>query len=703
MVGVNCCARKSAKKEIQAGHVACQAIDCSIKTDLVHNLRTVQDVIDLFPRSAQEIREMARLHMQTMQRDIDALIALPDQERTFENTARELDRIGSFSDLPIALQAIYILEYVSPDKEIRDAAHEAVKQISDFEVDVFSTNKKLFNAFKAYAQGAALNEQLMPEQRYYISETMEDFKRSGLDLPDQELERVKQLKKELSDLELAFGSAIPQDNRTIEVSGQDLQGVDPDFVNALTKSDNGMYVLKMDYPTNAAIMENCEVEATRRRYYELMLNRGYPANHETLKKIIAKRDELARVLGYPSYAHLDLADQMVKTPERAYAFLHDLVERSAKKEREEFALWLADAPPSVSLTPDGKIKRWDIVFLENQYKKNHLAVDDRALAAYFPMEKTVAGLLDIYSQFLPITFEQIPVSGLWHEDVNLIAVYRKNSNSQDNKNSLLGYIFMDLYPRDNKYNHACHAKVVPANKQHVPAVSLVIANFPKSTATKPSLLNRNDVNTFFHEFGHALHAMLGATEMVSFAGTSVKRDFVEMPSQMLEEWLWDRHVLKQMSSHYLTGEQLSDEMITNILALKTYESGFFTKVQAFYALIALDYYAAGADKDPYTIWQTLADTMNPQLAPAPQVHRYASFGHLTGYGAKYYGYLWSKVFAVDLFEEIKKQGLFNPAVGQKYVDLVIGKGGSKDPNALLRDFLGREPENSAFLRSMGLE
>jgi thimet oligopeptidase len=682
--------------------VGCQTAGGAVKTDLVHNLHTVQDVVGLFPRSVQEIQQAAAQHMRSTQAAIDALIAIPDQERTFENTARELDRIGSFSDLPIALQAIYILEYVSPEKEIRDAAHEAVKQISDFEVDIFATNKKLFNAFKAYAQGNALQELLSPEQQYYISETMEDFKRAGLDLPDQELERVKQLKKELSELELAFGAAIPQDNRTIEVSLQDLQGVDPDFISGLTRGDAGLYILKMDYPTNAAIMQNCQVESTRRRYYELMGNRGYPANYETLKNIIAKRDELARALGYASYAHLDLTSQMVKTPERAYAFLHDLVERSAKKEQEELALWLADAPSSVTLTHDGKVKRWDIPYLQNQYKKNYLAVDETALAAYFPMEKTVAGLLDIYSQFLSISFEQIPVSGLWHEDVNLIAVYKKNNNSQNNSTNLLGYIFTDLYPRDNKYSHACHCKVVPANKQGVPAVSLVIANFPKSTGTKPALLKRDDVNTFFHEFGHALHAMLGATDMVSFAGTQVKRDFVELPSQMLEEWLWDRQVLKQMSSHYLTGEQLSDEMITKILALKTYDSGFFIKTQAFYALVSLDYFAAGADKDPHAMWQALSNKMSPMLAPAPDVHRYASFGHLTGYGAKYYGYLWSKVFAVDLFEQIKKQGLFNPAVGQKYAELVIGKGGSKDPNQLLRDFLGREPESSAFLRSMGL-
>jgi thimet oligopeptidase len=703
MVGINCCARKSAKKDEQVG--------CVVKTDLARNLRTVQDVIDLFPRTVEEIQEMAKQHMRATTAAIDALTAIPDHERTFDNTARELDRIVSFSDLRIAMQAIDVIESVSTEKEIRDAAHDVAQQISAFEVDAFATNKKLFNAFKAYAQGNAHQEQLTDEQRYYISETMQDFKRAGLDLPDAQLDQIKQIKKELSDLTLAFDAAIPQDNRTIEVRLQDLQGVDSDFISGLTKSDTGkqntdIYILKMDYPTYGAVMENCEIEETRRRYYELMFNRGYPVNHETLKKIIAKRDELACALGYPSYAHLDLDDQMVKTPERAYAFLHDLIERAAKKGEQELVQWLADAPVSVKLTQDGKIKRWDIIYLENQYKKSKLAVDEAAVAAYFPMENTVAGLLDLYSQFLPINFEQIPVSGLWHEDVSLIAVYKKNNNlknSASKNEDLLGYIFMDLYPRDNKYNHACHATVVPANTQGIPAVSVVIANFPKSTAAKPSLLKRDDVSTFFHEFGHALHAMLGATEMAGFAGTSVKRDFVELPSQMLEEWLWDRQVLKQMSSHYVTGEPLPDDLITKILELKTHDSGYVIKTQAFHGLIALDYFAAGADKDPHAIWHELTDKMNPRFAPAPQTHKYAFFGHLTGYGAKYYGYLWSKVFAVDLFEEIKKQGLFNPAVGQKYVDLVIGKGGSKDPNQLLHDFLGREPQSQAFLRSMGLE
>ena len=280
-------------------------------------------------------------------------------------------------------------------------------------------------------------------------------------------------------------------------------------------------------------------------------------------------------------------------------------------------------------------------------------------------------------------------------------VYNKNHSQ------LFGYLFLDLYPRPDKYSHAAHGTIVPGvrgedGSRLTPNVSVVMANFPKSTKTKPSLLRRDDLQTFFHEFGHALHAMLGATHIASFAGTSVKDDFVEMPSQMLEEWLWNKDILKQISSHYQTGDSLPDELLKRIIALKRYDSGYFVTRQSFLSLVSLDYFAAGEDKDPSEIWKQLYEQINKKIAFESGSHSYASFGHLTSYGPKYYGYLWSKVFALDMFDTIKKHGLLNPEIGQKYVREVLNKGGSQDPNELLRTFLGREPTSDAFFEELGL-
>ncbi|MCX5922700.1 MAG: M3 family metallopeptidase, partial [Candidatus Dependentiae bacterium] len=361
----------------------------------------------------------------------------------------------------------------------------------------------------------------------------------------------------------------------------------------------------------------------------------------------------------------------------------------------------SDLPAGVTLTADGKMLPWDAAYATNYYKKKHFNIDETEIANYFPMEKTIKGLLDIYEQFFGLRFNEASIPHVWHEGVRLLEVYDAASDK------LLGYFLLDLYPRDNKYSHACHVSIVPsiygANNELLPALSLVIANFPQSTATKPSLLKRKDVTTFFHEFGHALHALLGRTQIASLSGTSVKRDFVEMPSQMLEEWLWDSAILKQVSGHYQTGAPLPDDLIERILALKNFNPARFVQTQLFYASLSLDYFKEGAQKDTFQIYKDLSTKILKHSAFSDEKHMYAAFGHLTGYGAKYYGYLWSKVFALDLFAEIKKHGLLNPEIGKKYVHDVIGRGGSDEPMVLLEAFLGREPNQEAFLKDLGLD
>jgi thimet oligopeptidase len=314
------------------------------------------------------------------------------------------------------------------------------------------------------------------------------------------------------------------------------------------------------------------------------------------------------------------------------------------------------------------------------------------------MKKTIDELLDIYHQFFSINFKEVPGNGLWHEDATMVQVYNEN-------NELLGTLVLDLYPRPNKYNHAAHTTIIPStyvNGARIPDVSIVLANFTKASESKPSLLKRSEVQTFFHEFGHALHAILGATEIASLSGTHTKTDFVELPSQMLEEWLTDKEILQKVSGHYLTGQPLPDDIINTIIQLKKLTTGYFVTRQTYLSSIALSYFGPDNNKNPHIIMKNLFTTMLPQMAYVEDNHFYTSFGHLTGYGAKYYGYLWSKVFSLDLFATIKKHGLLNPKIGQKYIKEVLSKGGAQDPNELLYNFLGREPNAQAFLQDMGL-
>lgn len=663
-------------------------------------VHSVSDVAQLFPKTIEEIQRWTTDYTGQVTDAINALIAIPAAERTFANTAQALDDIGSLSQLGIRGNSIEVIEYVHPDEAMRNAAHESSLKLKDFWIDTISTNKPLYHAFKDYYEGAYKTENLTDEQRYLVEESMKEFKRAGLHLPDDQLAKVKEVKKELMVLSQDFEKNIAESmgKQHITVAREGLDGLDDDFIAALKRTDDGNYILGVDYPTYFNVLRNCRVEQTRKDLYRAFGNVAYPENDILLKKIIAKRDELVHLLGFESYAAYDIENKMAKKVSRVEEFLGGLMERLVPKAQAEIARLTADLPESVSLTEDGLIKPWDLSFILNEYKKKHFAIDERKISEYFPMKQTIDELLDVYRQFLNVEFEVIPSKDFWHEDVQLVQVRTRDGKS-------LGYLLLDLYPRPGKYSHAAHVTLFPAlirDGDRKIAVSLVMANFPKPTAEKPALLMRSDVNTFFHEFGHAMHAMLGATNLAGLAGTHVKRDFVEMPSQMLEEWLYDNAILKKISHHYKTGEPLPDDIIESVIKLKNFSTGIDLQRQGLLANLSLAYFKPGADKDPYAILKELFETLVYGVQFDPEYHFYVSFGHLTGYGASYYGYLWSKVFALDLFDTIKQHGLLNGEIGQKYIDAVLSKGGSKDPNELLVDFLGRQPNDTAFLRDLGL-
>lgn len=666
---------------------------------LYQHAYNLEDIVDLFPTSVGQINCMKDTLMDDAQQQIDELLALEDDKRTFANTAQALDVLAGLSNFAVGGRIIYSITMVNTDANMRDTAQAAVVELQKFSEDVIFSNKKVYNAFKIYVNGNAQQEQLNDVQRYFLKETMEGFERAGLHLPQKMLDQVRELKKELATLSMEFGSNVAQDDSTIEVSQKELDGISSDFIETLQRTDDGNYILRTDYPTRTQIMENCTISDTRKRWLEAFDRRAYPVNEAILKSIIEKRDELARLLGFESFAVLNIADEMAQTPERAQEFVQDLLQRGKDKLEQELELLLQHLPASVSLQ-DGKLKPWDISFIKEQYKRKYLLVDEQKIAEYFPMDHTIDQLFEIYERFMGLRFALTPCKGWWHNDVRVVQVYKKDNPK------LLGTLLLDLYPRDNKYSHACSMGLIPGIAQQdklVPYVGIVIANFPKPTKKKPSLLTRGDVQTFFHEFGHALHGVLGKTELATQAGTNVKTDFVELPSQILEEWLWDKDILRSVSHHYQTGRKLSERELKRIIATKQFDRGLFINGQGRYALFSLDCFATGADKDPDTLWKQLNKKYHSDKIVHTDSKFFASFGHLTGYGAKYYGYLWSKVFALDVFAQIKEHGLLDPVIGKKYVETILQPGGSQDPNELLVNFLGREPNIDAFIADLGLQ
>jgi thimet oligopeptidase len=644
-----------------------------------------QDIPSLFPKTVGEIEQSLQSTKDHVKASIQKIISIPSEQRTFENTVLEFDRTLAYAQ--IKGSAIAIIEQVHPDQAMREKAQQALLSLINFSVDLFETNQSLYGSFKQYIEGNAKNEDLNGERQYYLANQMMAFRKAGLELDDDSLDKMKQLQKQISALMIEFSANIAQDDSSLSFSAEALTGLDPDFLNNL-KRDGEAYIVGCEYPTRSQVMNNCSVESTRRDYSRLFLNRAFPKNVEVLKQLINSRDDLALLLGYKHFAECDLESEMTKTCKRVESFLQELALEAQPKAEAEWNLLFQDLPESVALTAEGQAKPWDVPYLNNYYMKKHLNVDQDKIAEYFPMEPTIQGLLNIYQQFFGLRFHVVESGPLWDPTVQMIEVRHDNK-----ERSLIGYVIIDLFPRANKFSHACCASIIAPMTfdkgiSYEPAVAIVIANFSKSTPTKPSLLKHGEVQTFFHEFGHAIHALLGKAEMATLSGYNTKMDFVEAPSQLLEEWIWDREILQIISCHYLTREPLPEDMLNALIATKEFGKNSAIMGQITSAELSLALYKEGLNKDPSKIAKEIYDKTPRFVMYDPETHQFCSFGHLTGYGPKYYGYQWSKKLALQIFDYIKAHGgLLDPVMGQRYVSKVIGKGGSCDPNLLMDDFL----------------
>lgn len=657
---------------------------------------TRENIPHFFPQTVADIITKKEATLAHCQKEIAHIVALSLEEQSFDAILGALDRV--WATLSHTMQVLRITLMLHPDEALRNAAQTAVIELAQANIDLTEQNVPLYKKIALHAQTRAPQEDLAPEDTLFLKDVLEQFQRNGLTLAEQERLHVLHVQKELVALATEFQKNIDEDNRTIEVDPQELSDVDRDFVASLKKTAHGLCILGIDKPTYFKIMDECSNVEIRKKMYEAYVQRAYPKNISVLRNLIAKRHQLAQLVGYPDFAHLDVDEEMAKNPETVQKFLEDLYQKVHIKAAQEYTMLSQDLPPSVQLDAHGQIQPYDKAYLMHWYKKKHYNIDRQKVAEYFPMEQTIEGLFAIYQKFFDITFIKHPTENLWHETLHLVEVQQHNI--------CLGYILLDLFPRDNKFNHACQITIVPTTKDHndqrVPGLMAVVANFPPATATKPSLLTDRDVITFFHEFGHALHALFGATKLASQSGTQVKTDFVEMPSQMLEEWLHDTDILRMISHHYQTGKPLPEDILRTLHAIKNLYVGLDIERQMVFALFSLACYGSDPEKDLLALYQDLHTQYRPHEAVGSDSSFIAQFGHLTGYGSKYYSYLWSQIFALDLFETIKKEGLLNPVAGTRYVDCILSKGGSKQPQEMLREFLGRDPNQDAFIASMGL-
>lgn len=665
-------------------------------------ITSLDDAMARFVRNVPEIEHKKQACITRMRELYQAVLDVPSEARTFANTMQPLDAVAGV--LGEALGAIDFVNMLYPDATMHEAATNATNELRKLNEELFSGNKKVYLALVAYLEHGYKKDRLDPAEQYLLDETMAFYKRRGMHLSDEALTKLSALKNEIDALEKEFSLNIDGDTSSITATRAQLAGMNEAVVNALEKTGDDCYLLRCDYPTASEVQGYCSDADTRKRFFEAFGNRAYPANMAVLEKMLNLRDQFAQVLGFESFAAYEISGEMAKSPERVASFLQQLVNKATAKAQQEVALVKQDLPAGVELDEKGRFNPWDYGYVCSQYKKKHLKVDQREIAEYFPVDTALQGMLNIYQQLLSLSFTVLEPTWAWHDDVRVLEV--KNAKT----GLLFGYVALDLYPRPGKYGHACCGMVVSsvlnekaeASGGREPGLAVVVANFPRATADKPALFKHSDVETFFHEFGHAMHCMMAATKLYSHAGYQTKTDFVELPSQIFEEWLYDRDLLKSLSSHYKTGEPLPDHLIDTLIALKQFDSGQMVLGQVRNALMSLRYHLAGQNKDTDAIRLELGEQLLPHIAPTQTTHFQANFGHLGGYSSRYYGYLWSQVFALDVFYQLRPRGLVNPATGDWFVSEILGKGGSKDPNEMLRSFLGREPKIDAFFDDLGL-
>ena len=628
-----------------------------------------------------------------LEKDLAALIVIPQAERTFENTIMGYER--AFDNYGNALGMSGFLSYVSTDKKFRDAANDLQMQISQYMVDV-ATRRDVYKAIREYTD---TNPRLDPVQAKLVKEMLIGFKNSGMDLNDADLEKFKALNKEKAEYIIKFDKNIQEYKDPLAVTQEQLQGLGEDYIKKLSKTDDGKYLVTLDYPDYVPFMQNADDEQARKELEFKFNRRGGQENVELLEKTLTLRREIARLLGYKNHAELRLEDRMAKNPKTVMAFLKDLQKKLkplGKKEDKEMIAYKNSKTGKNSRT----LYSWESGYWSNKFRKENLELDSEKIKEYFPSQVVIDGMLDLFGGVFGITFEPVDIP-VWHPDVKAFKIKDKASGE------LVAYFYMDLYPREGKYKHAaCFGLVEGEEKQdgtyQIPFVAIV-ANLNKPSGDTPSLLKHSEVETLFHEFGHVLHNALTKAKYSAFSGTSVSWDFVEAPSQMLERWAWDPQVLKKISRHYQTGESLPDDLIKRMIAAKNFGAGGMYLRQDFFAQYDMTLHTADTTPDTTKLYFELTKKIRGLPLTKGTIPQ-ASFGHIMGgYDAGYYGYLWSEVIAEDFFGEFKKNGIFNPETGLKFRREILEKGGTLDEEKMVENFLGRPADNKPFLKSIGLE
>lgn len=637
-------------------------------------------------------------------KEIDDIVNNPD-EPTFGNTIEAMSFSGYMLD---RVSSIFLnLHSAETNDEIQQIAQEVSPLLSEFGNDI-RLNKQLFEKVEAvYDKKDTLT--LTPEQETLLDKKYKSFSRNGANLPEEKKTRLREIDKELSKLSLEFGENVLKETNAYQLhitDEKDLSGLPEGAVEAARElaqsQDKEGWIFTLDHPSYIPFMTYADNRELRKKLALAFGAKGFNNNEYDNRDIVIKiaklRHERANLLGYKTHADFVLEERMAESPDKVKSFLHDLLAKAKPAAEREFAQLTQFAK---ELDVIEKLEKWDGAYYSEKLKQKLFNLDDEKLKPYFKLENVLNGAFTIAGKLFGLKFEEVQNIDKYHKDVTTYEV--KDENGQ-----LVSIFYADFFPRKGKRNGAWMTsfkdQFIKNGINERPHVSIV-CNFTKPTETKPSLLTFNEVTTLFHEFGHALHGMLANTTYPGLSGTSVYWDFVELPSQVMENWCYEPEALALFAHHYQTGEVIPMEYINKIKESASFLEGMATMRQLSFGLLDMGWHGADpsgiADVKAFEIEQFASTQLYPDV---PENAMSTAFSHIFqgGYASGYYSYKWAEVLDADAFEYFQEKGIFDKETATKFKENILSKGGTEHPMLLYKRFRGQEPKPDALLRRAGL-